>query len=155
MKDVKVVEKDNKISKKSLIIMASIVLVLLIGLAIFLGIYTSNSSKLDRYLTKEQYECTDIECTKTIDTYKYTINKEELTLTATSDNYIIKINDNEVLLMKKSDKSTCSYTKDDYKKTDLIDESFKYTVYCQEHISEINEIITNYQTIIKEAKIKM
>lgn len=156
MKDVKLIEQDKpKTNKKNIIIIVIAVVFLLTGLITFLCIYNSNTAKLDRYLTKKEYECTNIECTKTIDKYKYTINKEELTLTANSDNYIIKINNNEILLIKREDKSTCSYTKDNFKKSQLIDDTYTYTVYCQEHISEINEIITNYQTIIKEAKIKM
>jgi acetylglutamate synthase len=83
------------------------------------------------------------------------INTKDLYLTATNDSYIIKVNNKEVLLQKRTDKSTCSYTKDNYRINQLIDEDFEYTVYCQEYISKINEVLEVYRDILTSSKVRL
>lgn len=147
--------EENKTNKKKYLIIG-IVSVLLITILIFtLIMYNTNTSKIKRYLTKEGYECNSVECTKMVKEYQMVINVDNLYLTATNDSYIIKVNNKEILLQNRSDKSTCTYTKETYKINQLIDEDFEYTVYCQEYVSEINEVLEEYKGILSASKVKL
>ena len=37
----------------------------------------------------------------------------------------------------------------------LIDENFEYTVYCQEHIKEVNEVLEVYRDILTSSKVRL
>lgn len=142
-------------SKKKYIITSIIIAIAVITLISTIILLNTNTSKIKRYLSKEEYECSSIECIKTVNNYQMIINTKDLYLTATNDTYIIKVNNKEVLLQKRTDKSTCSYTKDNYRINQLIDEDFEYTVYCQEYISEINEVLEVYRDILTSSKVRL
>lgn len=142
-------------NKKKYIILSIIIGILIITIVSTILLLNTNTSKIKRYLTKEEYECSNIECIKTVNNYQMIINTKDLYLTATNDSYIIKVNNKEVLLQKRTDKSTCSYTKENYRINQLIDEDFEYTVYCQEYVSEINEVLEVYKDILTSSKVRL
>lgn len=142
-------------SKKKNIVLPIIIAIAIITLASTIILSNTNTSKIKRYLSKEGYECSAIECIKTVNDYQMIINTKDLYLTATNDTYIIKVNNKEVLLQKRTDKSTCSYTKDNYRINQLIDEDFEYTVYCQEYIKKINEVLELYRNILTSSKVRL
>ena len=142
-------------NKKKYIILSIIIGILIITIVSTILLLNTNTSKIKRYLTKEEYECSNIECIKTVNNYQMIINTKDLYLTATNDSYIIKVNNKEVLLQKRTDKSTCSYTKENYRINQLIDEDFEYTVYCQEYVAEINEVLEVYKDILTSSKVRL
>lgn len=142
-------------SKKKYIISSIIIAIVVITLISTILLLNTNTSKIKRYLTKQEYECSSIECIKTVNNYQMIINTKDLYLTATNDTYIIKVNNKGVLLQKRNDKSTCSYTKYNYRINQLIDEDFEYTVYCQEYIQEINQVLELYRDILTSSKVKI
>lgn len=145
-------EKKSKKNKLFLIIIIMIIFITIISTIILLN---TNTLKLKRFLTKQDYECSNIECTNTVNNYQMVINLKDMFLTATNDTYIIKVNNKEILLQKRNDKKTCSYTKTNYRINQLIDEDFEYTVYCQEYVSEINEVLEEYKNILTSSKVNL
>ena len=142
-------------NKKKNIIVPIIIAIAVITLISTIILLNTNTSKIKRYLSKEGYECSNVECVKVVNNYQMIINTKDLYLTATNDTYIIKVNNKGVLLQKRTDKSTCSYTKYNYRINQLIDENFEYTVYCQEHIKEINEVLEVYRDILTSSKVRL
>lgn len=143
----------EKSQKKYKFIIGTLVLITIIVITIIL--INTNLFKIKKYLKNEGYECSNIECAKTINNYQMVINTSNLYLTATSDTYVIKVTNKEIFLQNRSDKSTCLYTKDNYKINELINNDFEYTVYCQEYISEINTVLEEYKDILNLSKVKI
>lgn len=146
-------EKDNL--KKNNYIGYIILIIIIIIFIIALLIYNSNTSKIKRYLIKKDYECNKVECTKIFDNYRYIITIDTLNFKATSDIYNISVNDQEIILEKRSDKTSCVFTSTNYSKTKLVDETYLYTVYCQEYIKDVNKVLKEYHNILKESKVKI
>lgn len=146
-------EKDNL--KKNNYIGYIFLLIIIIIFTIVLLIYNSNTSKIKRYLTNKNYECNKVECTKILDNYRYIIPIDTLNFKATSDIYNISVDDQEILLEKRSDKTSCVFTSTNYSKTKLVDETYLYTVYCQEYIKDVNKVLKDYHNILKESKVKI
>ena len=146
-------EKDNL--KKNNYIGYIFLLIIIIIFTIVLLIYNSNTSKIKRYLTNKNYECNKVECTKILDNYRYIITIDTLNFKATSDIYNISVDDQEILLEKRSDKTSCVFTSTNYSKTKLVDETYLYTVYCQEYIKDVNKVLKDYHNILKESKVKI
>ena len=156
MKDIKLVELKGKdiVAKRNYVVLFLPVALILILLA-SLYVYNTNTSKIKRYLSNNKYECNKVECTTQIEEIQYSIDVNNLDLTATNDRYIIKINENAITLQTRSDKKTCTYTSNQYSRTKLIDDTYSYTVYCQEYVPEINSLLNDYQIIITESKVNI
>lgn len=156
MTTIKLIETKEKdiVAKRNYVVLL-LPIILLIILIPSLYIYNTNTSKIKRYLTNNEYECNKIECTKTIEQNQYNIDVNNLDLTVSNDKHIIKIKSNEITLQKRADKRLCAYTSNQYNRTKQIDDTYSYSVYCQEFIPEINEIINEYKTILDESKIKL
>lgn len=146
-------EKDNL--KKNNYIGYIFLLIIIIIFTIVLLIYNTNTSKIKRYLTNKNYECNKVECTKILDNYRYIITIDTLNFKATSDIYNISVDDQEIILEKRSDKTSCVFTSTNYSKTKLVDETYLYTVYCQEYIKDVNKVLKDYHNILKESKVKI
>ena len=146
-------EKDNL--KKNNYIGYIFLLIIIIIFTIVLLIYNTNTSKIKRYLTNKNYECNKVECTKILDNYRYIITIDTLNFKATSDIYNISVEDQEIILEKRSDKTSCVFTSTNYSKTKLVDETYLYTVYCQEYIKDVNKVLKDYHNILKESKVKI
>lgn len=156
MTDIKLIEKKEKdiVAKRNyVVIFLPIVLILILIGSIYM--YNTNTSKIKRYLSNQEYECNKIECIKTIEDNNYAIDVNNLDLTVSNDTYIVKIKSNEITLQRRSDKRLCAYTSNQYNRTKQIDNTYSYSVYCQEYVSEINSIIDNYKTIIDSSKVKI
>ena len=134
-------------------IMIALSLALILIASIY--IYNMNSSRLIRNLKENNYICNKIECSKIEDNNLTIINIEDITLNKSTDLYIIKIKNNEIVYENRMTKELCSYTKDNFDKTKLIDMGYRYTSYCQEYIPKINEVIKEYNTILESSKIKL
>lgn len=134
-------------------------IIIAISLAIILGasiyIYNMDSSKLIRNLKENEYTCNKIECTKIVDNDITILNIEDITLTKMTDTYIIKIKENEIVYENRMSKQLCSFTKDDFDRTQLVDMSYRYTSYCQEYIPKINDVIKEYNDILEISKINL
>lgn len=156
MTNIKLIEtKEKDIVAKRNYVALFLPIVLLIILISSLYIYNTNTSKIKRYLTNKEYECNKVECTKTTDEQQYNIDVNNLDITVSNDKYIIKIKSNEITLQQRTDKRLCAYTSNQYNRTKQIDDTYSYSVYCQEYIPEINEIIEEYKTILEESKVKL
>lgn len=156
MTNIKLIEtKEKDIVAKRNYVVIFLPLVLLLILIGSIYVYNTNTSRIKRYLTDKEYICNKVECTKEIDDYQYSIDVNNLDLTVSNDSYIVKIKSNEITLQRRADKRLCAYTSNQYNRTKQIDDTYSYSVYCQEYVSEINELITDYQTIITESKVKL
>lgn len=156
MTNIKLVEKKEKdIIPNRNYVMVFLPIILLLILIGSIYMYNTNTSKIKRYLTNEDYECNKIECTKEINTEQYIIDVNNLDLTIANDQHIIKIKSDEITLQRRVDKKTCAYTSKQYSVTKLIDETYSYTVYCKEYVSEINNILNDYHKILEESNVNI
>jgi hypothetical protein len=156
MTNIKLIEtKEKDIVAKRNYVALFLPVVLLLILICSLYIYNTNTSKIKRYLTNKEYECNKVECTKVTDDYQYNIDVNNLDITISNDKHIIKIKSNEITLQQRADKRLCAYTSNQYSRTKQIDDTYSYSVYCQEYVSEINELILDYKTILEESKVKL
>lgn len=151
----KVIPISKKIisTKTKSILIFSIIVVLVLS---FYIIYITNpSTKAKRYLTNNGYVCNKQTCTKDIGNNIYTFNYKLLTYNVDTDFYYVNINDESPSLTLKDDEYVCTFTKDNYKRFTLVDNTFVYNKICEKYIEKVNSHIKEYKQIIEESNINV
>jgi hypothetical protein len=149
-------EKDLKLNKKNyitIIIPIVLLVVITIGIAIFVLITNNPSNKMKKYLNEIGYTCNKKTCTKEIDGDNYTINYKDITMYVENDIYRLKLNEDIPSLELKNDEFICTYTKPNYTRFTLIDNSFIFEKKCTKYIEEVNKHIEKYKEIVNSSDV--
>lgn len=149
----KVVPVEKK--KNNKIIIAVVIIVVVLSLVIFIASLLNPSNKAKKYLESNGYTCNKQTCTKDENNNIYTFNYEKLTYYVDTDFYSVNISESLPSLTLKDDDYVCDYTKDDYKKFTLVDDTFIYNQICEKYVENVNSHIREYEKIITESKINV
>lgn len=155
-KNLELTYKDNevKMTKKNyVIIIVPIILVvlLIIGIALFVSITNNPSNKLNKYLEENGYTCNKKTCSNQVNDYNYTINYKDYNMYVENINYRLTIGLENPALELKKDEFICTYTKADYEIFTLVDDSFIYEKKCAKYIPEVNKHIEKYKSIVNSS----
>lgn len=148
--------KEVKLNKKNYItIMIPIILVILLilGIALYVFIITNPSNKLKKHLEEIDYICNNKTCSKEEENTYYTINYKEFSMYVETSSYRLTISDSTPSLEVKNNETVCTYTKDSYTLFTLVDDTFIYDKKCENYITDINKYIKEYKTIVKQSGI--
>lgn len=148
------IEEKNKLTKFNYVVMIILVvsILLLVGvIAWFVFVYNSESSKLERYLKDEGYECNNATCSKVNNNDVYLIEYKNDIMMVDNAEYQVRVGKITPMLDLKKKKLVCSYMKEDYSLGMKIDETFVYNSDCQDNMELVNKYIEEYQTIKKKA----
>ena len=154
-KDTLTHKEEKKISKKNMVLICILILLVLCflsGISYYFLIYNKESNVLKRYLLTNDYTCNEKSCTKNISNNLYSINYYTGKLTVSNQDFIFKLSPNNLPTLEvKENDYICLFEKENYKPTDFIDENFVYNNYCKKYIDDINEIISFNILIYEEA----
>lgn len=148
--------QDVKLTKKNyIIIVVPIILVLiLIGvIALFVTTTNSPSNKLKSYLENIGYSCNDKTCHIQEDNITYTFNYVDIIFSVDNDNYHLTLSENSPILEIKNNEYICNYTKSEYKRFTLVDNTFNYDKQCSKYIDDINKNVNEYKSIVNNSGI--
>lgn len=149
-------KKVKTLSKKNyfIIIFPILISIIVISLIAFYTFNISNpSNKLKRYLENFKYSCNSTICTKVIEDEIFNINYKTGMLVIDGNDYNITIGKSSPKLFIMSNNKVCNYYKDDYEMLTLIDESYTNDRECLKYVENINNAITTYKTVLKNANV--
>ncbi len=148
------IEEKNKLTKFNYVVMIILIgsILLLVGvIAWFVFVHNSESSKLERYLKDEGYECNNDTCSKVNNNDVYLIEYKNDIMMVDNSEYQVRVGKITPMLDLKKQNLVCSYMKEDYSSGMKIDETFVYNSDCQNNMKLVNKYIEEYQTIKKKA----
>lgn len=145
--------KLNKKNYITIIVPIILVVLLILGIALYVFVITSPSNKLKKYLEEIEYTCNDKTCTKEIDTIQYTINYKDISMYIENTEYRLTISESTPSLEVKNTEIVCTYTKGNYTRFTMIDDTFIYDKKCEDYIEDINKYIEEYKAIVKQSGI--
>lgn len=143
-----------KLNKKNYIVILIpiiLVVILIVGIALFVSITNSPSNKLKKYLEEVGYSCNKKTCTKQTEEGNYTINYSDITFYFDNENYHLTLSNESPVLELKNSEMICTYTKADYTRFALVDDSFIYDKKCAEYIPELNKYLNEYKSIVNSS----
>lgn len=149
-------EQQLKLNKKNyLIIIIPIVLIVIciLGIALYTFHFSNPSVKMKKYLEEANYICNKSNCSIEKEGIIHNFNYKELYLLTETDNYILTISEKYPVLELKNEEFICSYEQQDYKIFTLVDESFSYNRKCGKYIEDVNKSIQIYEKVINESEI--
>ena len=149
-------QKEVKLNKKNYIVILIpiiLVIILIVSIAIFVSVTNSPSNKLKSYLEEIGYSCNKKTCSKQTSESTYTINYTDVSFHVDNEIYRLTINSETPALELKNDEFICTYTKADYTRFTLVDDSFIYDKKCSKYISEVNKYIEEYKSIVNSSGI--
>ena len=155
-KNLELTYKNNeiKLNKKNYLTIITpilLVLILIIGIAVFVSVTNSHSNKLKNYLEEIGYTCNKKTCSKEIEVSVYTINYKDMSMYVDNESFRLTIGNENPIIELKSDEYICTYTKSNYSRFTLIDDSFIYEKKCEDYIEKVNNYIKEYKQIVNSS----
>ena len=142
-------KKKGKMLVIGLTCLGVIFIILFILYIIF--IYNSNSNKLKRYLSTNDYTCYKKKCVKETKEERIEIIFKDFTFFVKNKEYSLSL-DNSIFLETK-DAYSCTYPKEKNSRVSLINNDLTIDKTCRKHIDSVNNYINNYQKMLNDAKI--
>ena len=147
--------EDEPKKKKGKIIVIALTIFGIIFVALFIlyiiFIYNSNSNKLKRYLSNNDYTCYKKKCVKETKEERIEINFKNFTFFVKNKEYTLTL-DNSIFIETK-DAYSCTYPKEKDSRISLINNDLTIDKTCRKHIDSVNNYINNYQKMLNDAKI--
>ncbi len=144
-------KRNPKLVLAILIVIGILIITLFILYMIF--IYNSPSNKLKRYLTTQEYTCYKKKCVKKTKDERIEINFKTFNYSVINQEYTLTISN--MVTLDTKDAYSCTYPKQSEDRISLISDEMTTDKECRKHIDSVNNYISNYQKVLREAKVSV